>query len=109
MLVNVSEGMDLDTAVKKYEQIVAPANYKPCFIEYLSPFLTVVNGSNHVIQVASYSSDDFQLMVADGNPDVVFGKYGVFMSCRNISLQQPESFPQFFSYFRSFHKLFSRQ
>lgn len=28
LLVNVSEGMDLDTAVKKYEQIVAPANYK---------------------------------------------------------------------------------
>jgi hypothetical protein len=26
--VNVSEGMDLDVAVKKYEQIVAPANYK---------------------------------------------------------------------------------
>lgn len=26
--MNVSEGMDLDTAVKKYEQIVAPANYK---------------------------------------------------------------------------------
>lgn len=28
LLVNVSEGMDLDTAVKKYEQIVAPTNYK---------------------------------------------------------------------------------
>lgn len=28
LLVNVSEGMDLETAVKKYEQIVAPANYK---------------------------------------------------------------------------------
>lgn len=28
LLINVSEGMDLDTAVKKYEQIVAPANYK---------------------------------------------------------------------------------
>lgn len=28
LLVNLSEGMDLDTAVKKYEQIVAPANYK---------------------------------------------------------------------------------
>lgn len=28
LLVNVSEGMNLDTAVKKYEQIVAPANYK---------------------------------------------------------------------------------
>lgn len=28
LLVNVSEGMDLDTAVKKYEQIVAPINYK---------------------------------------------------------------------------------
>ena len=28
LLVNVSEGMDLDAAVKKYEQIVAPANYK---------------------------------------------------------------------------------
>lgn len=28
LLVNVSEGMDLDTAVKKYEQIVAPSNYK---------------------------------------------------------------------------------
>lgn len=28
LLVNVSEYMDLDTAVKKYEQIVAPANYK---------------------------------------------------------------------------------
>lgn len=28
LLVNVSEGMDLDTAVKKYEQITAPANYK---------------------------------------------------------------------------------
>lgn len=28
LLVNVSEGMDLDTAVKKYEQIVAPVNYK---------------------------------------------------------------------------------
>ena len=28
LLVNVSEGMELDTAVKKYEQIVAPANYK---------------------------------------------------------------------------------
>lgn len=28
LLVNVSEEMDLDTAVKKYEQIVAPANYK---------------------------------------------------------------------------------
>ena len=28
LLVNVSESMDLDTAVKKYEQIVAPANYK---------------------------------------------------------------------------------
>lgn len=28
LLVNVSEGMDLDVAVKKYEQIVAPANYK---------------------------------------------------------------------------------
>ncbi|EGN45295.1 hypothetical protein HMPREF0991_02698 [Lachnospiraceae bacterium 2_1_58FAA] len=27
-LVNVSNDMDLDTAVKKYEQIVAPANYK---------------------------------------------------------------------------------
>ena len=28
LLVNISEGMDLDTAVKKYEQIVAPTNYK---------------------------------------------------------------------------------
>lgn len=28
LLVNISEGMDLDTAAKKYEQIVAPANYK---------------------------------------------------------------------------------
>lgn len=28
LLVNVSEEMDLDTAVKKYEQIVVPANYK---------------------------------------------------------------------------------
>lgn len=28
LLVNISEGMDLDMAVKKYEQIVAPANYK---------------------------------------------------------------------------------
>lgn len=28
LLINVSEGMDLDMAVKKYEQIVAPANYK---------------------------------------------------------------------------------
>lgn len=28
LLVNISEGMDLDTAVKKYEAIVAPANYK---------------------------------------------------------------------------------
>lgn len=28
LLVNLSEGMELDTAVKKYEQIVAPANYK---------------------------------------------------------------------------------
>ena len=28
LLVNISEGMELDTAVKKYEQIVAPANYK---------------------------------------------------------------------------------
>ena len=28
LLTNVSDGMDLDTAVKKYEQIVAPSNYK---------------------------------------------------------------------------------
>ena len=28
LLVNVSEDMDLDSAVKKYEQIVAPSNYK---------------------------------------------------------------------------------
>lgn len=28
LLVNVSDDMDLDTAVKKYEQIVAPSNYK---------------------------------------------------------------------------------
>lgn len=28
LLVNVSEGMDLDLAVKKYEQILAPSNYK---------------------------------------------------------------------------------
>lgn len=28
LLVNISEEMDLDTAVKKYEQIVAPSNYK---------------------------------------------------------------------------------
>ena len=28
LLINVSEDMDLDTAVKKYEQITAPANYK---------------------------------------------------------------------------------
>ena len=28
LLVNITEGMDLDTAVKKYEQIVAPTNYK---------------------------------------------------------------------------------
>jgi hypothetical protein len=28
LLVNISEGMDLNTAVKKYEVIVAPANYK---------------------------------------------------------------------------------
>lgn len=28
LLVNISEDMDLDTAVKKYEQIVAPTNYK---------------------------------------------------------------------------------
>lgn len=28
LLINVSEGMDLDIAVKKYEQIVAPSNYK---------------------------------------------------------------------------------
>ncbi|WP_091020660.1 hypothetical protein [Paenibacillus amylolyticus] len=28
LLINVSEGLDLDTAVKKYEVIVAPQNYK---------------------------------------------------------------------------------
>lgn len=28
LLINISEGMELDLAVKKYEQIVAPANYK---------------------------------------------------------------------------------
>lgn len=28
LLINISEGMDLDTAVKKYEIIVAPTNYK---------------------------------------------------------------------------------
>lgn len=28
LLTNISEGMDLDTAVRKYEQIVAPQNYK---------------------------------------------------------------------------------
>lgn len=28
LLTNISEGMDLDTAVRKYEQIVAPSNYK---------------------------------------------------------------------------------
>lgn len=28
LLLNISEGMDLDTAVKKYEVIVAPSNYK---------------------------------------------------------------------------------
>lgn len=28
LLVNISEGMDLDTAVKKYEAIIAPSNYK---------------------------------------------------------------------------------
>lgn len=28
LLVNISEGMDLDTAVRKYEAIIAPANYK---------------------------------------------------------------------------------
>jgi hypothetical protein len=28
LLINVSEGMDLDTAVKRYEAIVAPTNYK---------------------------------------------------------------------------------
>ena len=28
LLINVSEGMDLDEAVKKYEAIVAPSNYK---------------------------------------------------------------------------------
>lgn len=28
LLVNVSEGMELDTSVRKYEQIVAPSNYK---------------------------------------------------------------------------------
>ena len=28
LLVNISEGMELDTAVKKYEEIVAPSNYK---------------------------------------------------------------------------------
>lgn len=28
LLINISEDMDLDTAVKKYEQIVAPSNYK---------------------------------------------------------------------------------
>ena len=28
LLVNISEGMELDLAVKKYEQIVAPSNYK---------------------------------------------------------------------------------
>ena len=28
LLVNITEGMDLDLAVKKYEQIVAPTNYK---------------------------------------------------------------------------------
>lgn len=36
LLLNISEGMDLDTAVRKYEQIVAPVNYKrskPVFTE----------------------------------------------------------------------------
>lgn len=28
LLVDISEGMDLDTAVRRYEQIVAPTNYK---------------------------------------------------------------------------------
>lgn len=36
LLLNISEGMDLDTAVRKYELIVAPVNYKrskPVFTE----------------------------------------------------------------------------
>lgn len=39
LLVNVSEGMDLDTAVKKYEQIVAPTNYKRSKLIYTKAML----------------------------------------------------------------------
>lgn len=28
LLINLSEGMDLENAVKQYENIMAPANYK---------------------------------------------------------------------------------
>lgn len=44
LLVNISEGMDLDLAVRKYEQIVAPVNYKrpkAIFGEYIFQLRTI--------------------------------------------------------------------
>lgn len=45
LLVNVSEGMELDTAVKKYEQIVAPVNYKRPKAIYTKKMLDVAKNT----------------------------------------------------------------
>ena len=63
LLINVSDGMDLDTAVRKYEQIVAPSNYKRSKPIYTKKMLE--DAQNKIIELGYLESLDRRYATLD--------------------------------------------